>query len=112
LRLKLVLISSLLAAIIGAGSAITIILAIFSSLKPVSAPGLAVFSTFLLPTLVTLLAAIFVYRHTARRRKLQAALTVLITLLLMLAILIIASIYTARRESPPPTPATRPANVS
>jgi hypothetical protein len=37
--------------------------------------------------LVTTLACIFVYRHTARRRKLQAALTALFALVLTLAAL-------------------------
>jgi hypothetical protein len=113
MRLKLVLLSSLIAAIVGAGAAIAIILWVFSSLKPVSAPGAVVLSTYLLPIVTTLLAAIFVYRHTARRRRLQAALTALIALLLTLAVFVIASICTARRDTVPPNPpANRPVNVS
>ncbi len=107
MRLKLVFISSLVAAIVGAGSAIAIILSVFSSLKPISAPGLLVLSTFLLPALTVLLATIFVYRHTARRRKLQAALTTIIALLLTISIFVLASIYTARRETLPPQPGTQ-----
>src|SRR5712691_3465298 len=104
MRLKLVLVSSLIAAIVGAGSAIAIILSVFSSLKPVTTPGLLVVSTFLLPALATSFAAVFVYRHTARRRKLQAALTALIALLLTVAVLVLAAIYSARREPLPSTP--------
>jgi hypothetical protein len=110
MRLKLVFISSLIAAIVGAGSAIAIVLAVFSSLKPIAAPGLFVVSTYLLPMGATLLAAIFVYRHTARRRKFQAALTTIITLLLTIAIFVLASVYTARSDHIQPQPAT-PANV-
>jgi hypothetical protein len=99
MRLKLVLISSLTAAIVGAGSVIAIILFVFSSLKPIATPGLLVFSTFLLPILTTALASIFVYRHTARRRKLQAALTVLSSLVLILALFLLASIIMSRREN-------------
>ena len=51
MRLKLVIISSLVAAIVGAGSAIAIILSVFSSLKPIASPGLLVLSTYLLPML-------------------------------------------------------------
>ena len=51
-------------------------------------------------------AAIFVYRHTARRRKLQAFLTTLIATLLALCILILASILSARVS---PTEPTQPA---
>jgi hypothetical protein len=104
MRLKLVLISSLIAAIVGAGSAIAIILAVFSSLKPITAPGLFVVATYLLPTTATLLAAIFVYRHTARRRKLQAGLTAVVALLLTISFLLIASILCARREPAQPHP--------
>ena len=105
MRLKLVLISALIAALAGAGSAIAIILAVFSSLKPIAAPGLLVVSTYLLPVLTTLLASIFVYRHTARRRKLQAMLTAIIALLLTILLFIVASITTARREPIQPQPA-------
>lgn len=98
MRLKLVIISSLVAAIVGAGSAIAIILSVFSSLKPVGSPGLLVLSAYLLPAVMTVLAAIFVYRHTARRRKLQAALTALMSLLLVIAFFVAASIITSRKE--------------
>ncbi|HEV7475054.1 MAG TPA: hypothetical protein VGN90_13460 [Pyrinomonadaceae bacterium] len=106
MRLKLVLISSLVAAIVGAGSAVAIILFAFSSLKPISAPGLLVFSTYLLPVLATLLASIFVYRHTAKRRKLQALLTAIIASLLTISLFVLASILTARREPLQPLPTT------
>jgi hypothetical protein len=104
MRLKLVIISSLVAAIVGAGSAIAIILSVFSSLKPIASPGLLVLSTYLLPMLMIVLSAIFVYRHTARRRKLQATLTALIALLLTIAFFVIASIVTSRTEPVNPQP--------
>lgn len=104
MRLKLVIISSLVAAIIGAGSAIAIILSVFSSLKPIAAPGLLVLSTYLLPTLMIVLAAMFVYRHTARRRKLQATLTAILALLLTIALFMAASILTSRTEAVDPQP--------
>jgi hypothetical protein len=110
MRLKLVLISALIAAVVGAGSAIAIILFAFSSLKPITTPGLLVASTYLLPALLTLLASIFVYRHTARRRKLQAVLTAIIALLLTILLFVVASIVTARREPIQPQPVQQ--NVS
>jgi len=111
MRLKLVLTSSLLAAVVGTGSAIAIILSVFSSLKPITTPGLLVVSIYLLPMLATLLASIFVYRHTARRRKLQAILTAIIALLLTILFFVVASIVTARREPAQPQPGS-PVNVS
>ncbi|HEX9424020.1 MAG TPA: hypothetical protein VF899_12320 [Pyrinomonadaceae bacterium] len=104
MRLKLVLISALFAAVAGAGSAIAIILSVFSSLKPITTPGLLVVSTYLLPTLATLLASIFVYRHTARRRRLQALLTAIITLLLTILFFVLASIITAHTLPVQPQP--------
>jgi hypothetical protein len=104
MRLKLVLISAVIAAVVGAGSAIAIILSVFSSLRPITTPGMLVLATYLLPTLATLLSSIFVYRHTARRRRLQAALTAIITLILTILLFVVASIVTARRTPTQPLP--------
>jgi hypothetical protein len=104
MRMKLVFVSSLIAAVVGAGGAITIILFVFSSLTPLTKPGAVVLSTFLLPLVTTLIASIFVYRHTARRRRLQAALTTLISLLLILAAFVLASIVTSRARPIQPQP--------
>ena len=106
MRLRLVFLSSLIAAVVGAGGAITIILFVFSSLTPLMKPGALVISTFLLPLLATFIASIFVYRHTARRRKLQAALTTLISLLLILAAFLLASVLTSRSQPTQLTPGT------
>lgn len=104
MRLKLVLIASLLAAIVGAGSCIALVLGVFA-VKPWSNPGLLVTSTLLLPIAAIIFASIFVYRHTARRRKLQAFLTAIVSTLLTLALFVGASILSARRGmTDPPRP--------
>ena len=105
MRLKLVFAASALAAVVGAGSCIALVLGVFS-VEAVSRPGLLVASTLLLPIATIIFAAIFVYRHTARRRKLQALLTALIATLLTLAFFILASIWSSRRV---PTEPTQPA---
>jgi uncharacterized BrkB/YihY/UPF0761 family membrane protein len=105
MRLKLVFAASALAALVGAGSCIALVLGVFSA-KALSSPNLLVFSTLLLPVATIVFAAIFVYRHTARRRKLQALLTTLIATLLTLALFVIASIVSARIA---PTEPTQPA---
>jgi hypothetical protein len=89
MRLKLVLISALIATIVGAGLAFAILLSTFSSSAPTVLSPLVV-ATFLLPLLTTLLASLFVYRHTARRRKLQAMLTAIIALLLTILLFVLA----------------------
>ena len=97
MRLKLVLAASLLAAIVGAGSCIALVLLVFSQ-QALLSPGLLVASTFLLPIATTIFASIFVYRHTARRRRLQAFLTAILAVLLTIALFICASILSARRN--------------
>jgi uncharacterized membrane-anchored protein len=106
MRLKLVLITSLLGALIGSGISVAIILVVFSSLNPPAAPGLLALATLAPPLLAVLLASVFVYRHTARRRKLQALLTAILVTVVSLAVFVIASIITARRNViRPPQPA-------
>jgi len=102
MRLKLVLIASLIAAVVGAGAAIAIVIFVFSSLESVTRPGLIVAATYLLPITAIFFAAMFVYRHTARRRRLQAALTVLISFVLTLTIFVVASMLTARSNPQAP----------
>jgi uncharacterized membrane protein len=105
MRLKLVFLASALAAIVGAGSCVALVLGVFA-VKSLSSPGLLVASTLLLPIATIIFAAVFVYRHTARRRKLQAVLTTIIATLLTLCLFILASIVTARKA---PTEPTQPA---
>lgn len=109
MRLKLVFIVSLLAAIVGAGTSMAIVLGLFSSLQPVSAPSLLVLSTFILPAGAVVWASIFVYRHTARRRKLQAVMTALLSLLLTFGAFTAAVLITSRsaRSRPQTAPPLR-----
>jgi len=107
MRLRLVFAASVLAALVGAGSCIALVLGVFSvDALSRPRPGLLVASTLLLPIAAIVFAAIFVYRHTARRRKLQALLTTFIATLLTLGFFILASVLSARRV---PTEPTQPA---
>jgi purine-cytosine permease-like protein len=103
MRLKLVIAASVLAAIVGAGMCIALVLGVFS-MKALSSPSLLVSSTLLLPIATISFASIFVYRHTARRRKLQAFLTAIIAILLTLAFFIAAAILTNRYRPLEPRP--------
>lgn len=106
MRLKLVIIASLLAAILGSGATIAVVLALFSTLRPLTTPtsDLVTLATLVPPVATCIAASFFVYRHTARRRKLQALLTAILSILLSIAALIVASIVTSRlnRLEPPP----------
>lgn len=97
MRWKLLIIAPLLAAIAGAGVCIAAALFLrdpsgsrwaYSWLAPAS---------LVVPLAATVYAAVFVYRHTARRRALQAAATVLLTFIITLAALLLGSLLTGRR---------------
>ena len=95
MRLKLVILASVIAAVVGAGSSIALVLGVFA-VKSLTSPGLLAASTLLLPVATIVFASIFVYRHTAKRRKLQAFLTALLATLLTLSIFILTSAMTSR----------------
>lgn len=103
MRLKLVIAASVLAAVVGAGICIALVLGVFS-VKALSNPGLLVTSTLVLPIASIAFASIFVYRHTARRRKLQAFLTAIIAIILTLTFFIAASIVTGHYRPLEPRP--------
>jgi hypothetical protein len=104
-RLKLIIGVSLLAAVLGAGSCVALLLAFFSQVKLVSSPSLLVLATFLLPIATIVFASIFVYRHTSRRRKLQAFMTVVLSTILTITLFVAASIITSKtvRDAQPPS---------
>lgn len=110
MRLKLVMIVSLVAALVGSGASITIILTRFASLKMLSNPDLLVATTFVLPILTVFLAALFVYRHTARRRKTQALLTGILAAFLSLTFYFLGSMLTST-SSPVERQPTVPRNT-
>ncbi len=105
MRLKLIIGASLLAAVLGAGSCVAILLSFFSRAKVISSPSLVVLATFLLPTAAVVFASVFVYRHTSRRRKLQALMTLILSTILTITVFVVTSIVTSRvdREAQPPT---------
>src|SRR5262245_39300593 len=98
MRLKLVFFIYFLAALIGAGGSIAIVLGVLS-VKSLSSVGPLAMATLALPILAVLLASFFIYRHTAKRRKLQAFLTAVLATLLSICLFLLASIFTARRTS-------------
>jgi len=110
MRLKLVMIVALIAALVGSGSSIAIIVTRSASLRVLSSPDLVVTATLVLPIASVILAAFFVYRHTARRRRTQALLTGVLAAFLSLGVFILASILTSRNTPLQPHPTT-PRNI-
>ncbi len=107
MRWKLLLIVSLIASIVGSGAAIAIILFLSgtaSRLEPNSIDLIAL-SPLIIPVAIVIVAGIFVYRHTARRRKLQAMATVLLSAILLLTLFFVSMMLLRKKEQPqPPTP--------
>ena len=110
MRLKLVMLVAVIAAVVGSGSSIAIILTRSTSIHVLSSPDLVVTATLVLPVACVILAAFFIYRHTARRRKTQALLTGVLAAFLSLGVFIVASIVTSRSKQLQPPPKT-PRNV-
>jgi hypothetical protein len=82
MRWKLVVIASLVAALLACGLWAGLVIAIFGSARALARNDWLLFSTMILPLAIAAYSGIFVYRHTARRRKTQATLTVVLALLL------------------------------
>ena len=92
MRWKLLIAASLLAAAASAGSFYA---AWYYLLAPWGSPWAAALS-LLAPLGAITYAAVFVYRHTPRRRQLQAAATALLASILTLAALTLVPILTGR----------------
>jgi hypothetical protein len=96
LRWKLLIAASLLAAIAGAGAFYAGWYFLLAPWSGREASLWAAALTLLAPLGAITYAAIFVYRHTPRRRHLQAAATALLASLLTLAALTLAPVLTGR----------------
>lgn len=100
MRWKLLIAASLLSTLVGAGAALAIT---YFALGPAATatPAWLFVVTVLVPLGAIAYAAVFVYRHTARRRTLQAAATALLAITLTLAALLVVPRLFAPRPSPP-----------
>jgi uncharacterized membrane protein len=110
MRWKLLLTATLLATIVGAGSTLFLVYALMRPVESFVRPSVYSLGALLIPIAAITFAAIFVYRHTSRRRRLQMMLTALLASVLTLTILLLSSVlYT--KPAPAPTPAPAPRNV-
>ncbi|MEO8436740.1 MAG: hypothetical protein ABI596_17715 [Pyrinomonadaceae bacterium] len=100
MRWKLLILASLIAAIAGVGLACAVILVGYGSLRDLATHNLPFSLTLTIPLVMVTLAGFFVYRHTARRRKLQTTLAVLLTFFLTVAAFALGSILTPRLYLP------------
>jgi cytochrome bd-type quinol oxidase subunit 2 len=91
MRWKLLVIASLAAAFIGCGLWSALVIGVFGNARTLARSDWLLLATMALPLAIAVYSGVFVYRHTARRRKTQAILTVIITLLLTVGTYLVAS---------------------
>jgi hypothetical protein len=116
LRWKLLIIASILAAMVGAGTFYAVAYLILDHPPQIEVnvrvPIWLTVATLIVPLAATTYASIFVYRHTARRRTLQAIATALLALLLTFMSLFLDSIFLHRSTPEIIPPAKQPSNLS
>ncbi len=111
MRLKLLLLASLTASIAGTGAALAIVFFLSGSTGRFSVPDSLALGTLIIPIALIIAASIFVYRHTARHRKLQALATALVSALLTLTLMFISTLLLAHPE-PEPIPPQPPGKLA
>ena len=91
MRWKLLVIASFAAALLSCGLWSAFVISVFGSARALAHNDLWLISSAIIPLPVAGYSGVFVYRHTARRRKTQAALDVIMALLLTLGVYLSAS---------------------
>src|SRR5712692_7353310 len=110
MRWKLLVLVSFVAALLALGLWSAITIAVFGSARALARNDWLLLLTAIVPLAIAAYSGVFVYRHTARRRKTQAALTVILSLLLTLGTYLTASLmFPNRLVITPPLLNGRPA---
>jgi cytochrome bd-type quinol oxidase subunit 2 len=91
MRWKLLIIASLAAGFIGCGLWSALAIGVFGSARVLARNDWLLLSTTIIPIAIDAYSGVFVYRHTARRRKTQATFTVILALVLTMGIYLVAA---------------------
>jgi ABC-type uncharacterized transport system permease subunit len=91
MRWKLLGLVSVIAALTGVALWSAVTVAAFGSARAMARYDWVLLGSLIIPLGVTVFGALFVYRHTAHRRKSQAVIAILLTLLLTAATYLLAS---------------------
>jgi hypothetical protein len=91
MRWKLLVIASFAAALISCGLWSALVIGVFGTARALARNDLLLISSAIIPLAIAAYTGVFVYRHTARRRKTQATFAVIMALLLTLGTYLIAS---------------------
>ena len=85
MRWKLLVLVSFVAALLALGLWSAITIAVFGSARALARNDWLLLCSLVIPLGVATYAGVFVYRHTAKRRKLQALIAIVLTLILTVA---------------------------
>lgn len=91
MRWKLLVLGSVVAALLALGLWSAVTIAVFGSARVLAQNDWLLLCSLVIPLGVTASAGVFVYRHTAKRRKLQALIATVLVLLLTGALYLMAS---------------------
>ena len=91
MRWKLLILASLGAAILGIGLWASFAIIFFGSARALARHDWLLPASAFIPLALVAYASVFVYRHTARRRKTQVVITAVVSILLALFIYLAAS---------------------
>jgi L-lactate permease len=103
MRWKLLVLVSVAASLLGFGLWAAVTITLFGSARELAQRDWLLPASALIPIGVIVLAAIFLYRHTARRRKTQAVITAVLGLLFVSLSYIVATKFFPEHLSLPPT---------
>ena len=107
MRWKLLGLVSVIAALLGVALWSTMTILAFGSARAMARNDWILLGSLAIPLAFTVFGAIFVYRHTAHRRKTQAVMATVLTLLLTAAIYLVASTVFVSRLYIPTTDEVR-----
>ena len=99
MRWKLLVLVSFVAALLALGLWSAVIIAVFGSARVLAQNDWLLLCSLVIPLGVTAYAGVFVYRHTAKRRRLQALIAIVLVLLLTAGSYLIASRIVVSRFS-------------
>jgi MFS family permease len=97
MRWKLLITTSVVAAFVGFGLWCAITIGIFGSARSLARNDGILPASILIPFVSALIAGYFAYRHTARRRKMQALITTLLAIFLTVVAYFVASVFAHNR---------------
>jgi len=93
MRWKLLITTSVAAALVGFSVWCGLAIGVFGSARALARNDGLLLASIMIPLTVAGAGGFFAYRHTARRRKLQALITILLAIFLTIVVYLAASIF-------------------